>query len=92
MAEKVIKLDIEDVEKIKTLQLQFIEVTNKIGEISIQEENLKNMKNDLLEQKESLIKDYYSIKNSEKELINEVGKKYGFGRLNISTGELTITE
>lgn len=82
---KVIKLDQDYLKRIEELQKQFLDVTMTLGQLYIDEQNLNNIK-------ENLFKTYSELKDKEKSLINDIGKKYGYGNLNVQTGELVISE
>ncbi len=85
MANKVIKLPDEIVNKIKAFQEKMVTLMAKLGDIQVQRHNL-----DLLHSE--LIAEYDTNKLEETELIKEVNTKYGVGRLDMKTGELTIFE
>ena len=83
MAEQVIKIPSDTLESIKTLQQQYIHVVHQVGDIEI---GIKNLQ----EAKETAIQNYKKLKSDEKVIIDEIGNKYGYGRLDLEKGELTI--
>ena len=69
--------------KIKSIQQKYMEIIGKLGDIELQKYNLDTLKVQILQEQDSL-------KQDEKKLMEEIGKTYGFGRLNITSGELDI--
>jgi len=85
MESKVIKLPDDIINKIRTFQEKMVTLMAKLGDIQVQRHNL-----DLLQSE--LISEYDTNKLEETELIKEVNTKYGVGRLDMKTGELTVFE
>jgi len=83
MAEKVIKIPQDTMESIKTLQQHYVQVVHQIGDIEVGIKNLQDAKEDA-------IQSYKKLKADEKIIIDEIGSKYGYGRLDLERGELTI--
>jgi len=83
MEEKVIKLEKEYIDRITELQTKFVDNINKIGQITVELSNLNAIK-------DSLLNEYLELKKIEKSLVDEIGNKYGYGKLDIAKGELTI--
>jgi tRNA uridine 5-carbamoylmethylation protein Kti12 len=81
--EKVIKISQETLQNIKNLQQQYIHTVHQIGDIEI---GIKNLQ----EAKETALNQYKKLKNDEKNIIDEIGKNYGYGKLDLERGELTI--
>jgi len=80
---KVINLPKETLETIKNLQIEFIKVMNQIGEVRIEMNNLSELE-------KKLFIDYKELKNREKQLIDDTGKKFGFGKVDLEKGTLTV--
>jgi len=85
MANKVIKLPDEQVKQVKDFQEKMVILMNKLGDIQIQRHNLDLIHSDL-------IKEYETFKLEERGLIKQIEEKYGIGRLDMKTGQLTIFE
>jgi len=81
--EKVVKLPQDTLQNIKNLQQQYIQAIHQIGEIEVGVKNLQ-------EAKENLLNQYKKLKIDEKNIIDEIGKQYGYGKLDLEKGELTI--
>ena len=75
----------EEINKIESLQQELNQVTFQLGQLKITKIRLKQSENQLL----SLLT---KLENKEKELANELNKKYGKGTLDTKTGEFTPTE
>lgn len=80
---KVIKLPEERLKKLTDIRDKYYQVMTKLGDVDIQVHNLNKIKDELL-------KEYNIIQEEEKVVIDEIGKTYGFGKINLKTGELNI--
>ena len=79
MSEKKV-LTQDEIDELKTLKTDFVNITTKIGEIEISLMNLKRGKNQL---EESLI----NIQEGEKVLAKKLEEKYGQGSISLESGE-----
>jgi len=79
----VIKLPENVLNELKNLGNNYIDIMSKIGDIEIQINNLNNIKTNLL-------KEYDETRKKEDALINDIGTKYGYGKINLKTGEINI--
>ena len=77
MAEQ--KLTSEEIQEIKTIQETQEKLLNSFGEIEFQIQNLELQKEKLIEQLES-------YKNSEQTLANKLSQKYGNGTIDLEQG------
>ena len=77
MAEQ--KLTTEEIEQIKGVQKSQEQLVTSFGELEFQIQGLEL-------QKEKLIEQLDSYKTKEKELANQLSKKYGNGTINIEEG------
>jgi len=80
---QVIKLPEEQVKQLNSIRDKYYQVMTKLGDADIQIYNLNKIKDELL-------KEYNTIQEEEKGVIDGIGKKYGFGKINLKTGELII--
>lgn len=83
--EKVIKIPQEILDKIADLQREFVKVINQIGDIEIGIFNLNKAKVDLMEK-------YSTMRTAEKDIIENIGTQFGYGKLNLEKGELIVEE
>jgi hypothetical protein len=72
----------EELATITSLQEQYAEITAKLGQVHIEQLNLKIYQN-------SLETAYQTLKEQENTLAQELNAKYGDGSLNLQTGEFT---
>jgi len=77
MAEQ--KLTSEEIQEIKTIQETQEKLLNSFGEIEFQIQNLEL-------QKEKLVEELESYKNSEQTLANKLSQKYGNGTIDLEQG------
>jgi len=77
MAEQ--KLTPEEIQEIKTIQETQEKLLNSFGEIEFQIQNLEL-------QKEKLVEELESYKNSEQTLANKLSQKYGNGTIDLEQG------
>lgn len=79
----VVKLPDNILKELKELGNIYLDIMSKVGDAEIQINNLNKIKNDLLLQ-------YNENRKKEDELINSIGTKYGYGKINLKTGEINI--
>lgn len=80
---QVIKLSEEQLKQLNDIRDKYYQVMTKLGDVDIQIYNLNKIKDELF-------KEYNIIQNEEKDVIDTIGKKYGYGKINLKTGELII--
>lgn len=80
--ENVTTISQEELAKITELQEQYAEITAKLGQVHIEQLNLKIYQT-------SLETAYQNLKEQENTLAQELNAKYGDGSLNLQTGEFT---
>lgn len=85
MAESVIKLPKEIVETLNDIKSKYYLLVAKLGDVEIQLNNFNELKSNLLNE-------YKELQSNEKNIIEEIGKKFGYGKINIDTGELIIAQ
>jgi hypothetical protein len=79
------KIREELLQQVKQIRTSAIQITTTLGDLVIDENNIKL-------QKEELLKNYSQLIVSEKNLIDTINKEYGEGNLDLATGEFTPTE
>ena len=79
----------EELEKLKELRNKYDGVSYTLGQLRIEQHLLDTQVNRLKEAEAQLIKDYNTLNAEEKNLADEITKKYGQGQINIETGEFT---
>jgi peptidoglycan hydrolase CwlO-like protein len=81
------KVEQTDIEKLKSLQTQYSELSTKLGQLKI-EQLLVNQQVERLKQVEdTFTSEYFKLQSEEQKLAEEISKKYGNGQINIDTGE-----
>ena len=83
------KLTQEEIDSIKTLQVQYNKVIFELGSIESQLVLIKKQTEVLETEKTKVVSDIDKIGESEKTLIDSLQTKYGAGNINIETGEIT---
>ena len=91
MSEQV-KFNDEEIEQLKKLQEDYLNVQNKFGQISITEINLNNQFDELNKIKDETSKSFDDIQQRERKLVDELTKKYGQGTLDPKSGVLPPSE
>ncbi len=91
MSEQV-KFNDEEIEQLKKLQEDYLNVQNKFGQISITEINLNNQFDELNKIKDETSKSFDDIQQRERKLVDELTKKYGQGTLDPKSGVFTPSE
>ena len=80
---KVIKLPEDKLKQITEVRDKYYKIMTQLGDADIQIHNLTKIK-------EELLAEYTTVQGEEKVIIDEIGKTYGFGKINLKTGELII--
>lgn len=75
---QVIKLQENEIEKIKSTQGEITRLTYNLGQLEVQ--------------KSSILIELEKVQAQQGELGKELNDKYGEGNINLETGELTLTE
>ena len=84
-----IKFTNEELEKIKNIQNQYIDVQNAFGQVSLSRLRLQEQIQ-LLDKKDEENKQKFSdVQKNEKQFLDGITKKYGDGSLNPDTGVFT---
>lgn len=91
MSEQV-KFTEEEIELLKKLQEDYLNVQNKFGQISITEINLDNQFEELKNIKDETSNSFDEIQKRERELVDKLTKKYGQGTLDPKSGVFTPSE
>ena len=83
------KIDPSEIEKLKTLQAKYSEISARLGQLKIEQYLLQQQTLRLKQVEESFFAEYDSIQKEEAELAEAISKKHGPGQINIDTGEFT---
>tara|TARA_Y100001938_G_scaffold88303_1_gene121054 strand:+ start:233 stop:511 length:279 start_codon:yes stop_codon:yes gene_type:complete len=84
-----IKFSNEELEKIKKIQDDYLEIQNLFGQVSLSRLRLQEQIQ-LLDKKDEENKQKFSdVQKNEKQFLDEITKKYGDGTLNPDTGIFT---
>ena len=84
-----IKFTNEELEKIKNIQNQYIDVQNAFGQVSLSRLRLQEQIQLLDEKDEENKQKFYDVQKNEKQFLDKITKKYGDGSLNPDTGVFT---
>ena len=84
-----IKFTNEELEKIKNIQNQYIDVQNAFGQVSLSRLRLQEQIQLLDEKDEENKQKFYDVQKNEKQFLDGITKKYGDGSLNPDTGVFT---
>jgi len=83
------KLTDEELSSIQDLSKQLAEIIDKFGQIKIEKLNLQSQILSLDTLEKQLETDFYSLKEKELNLSNQLSEKYGNAIINLTTGELS---
>ncbi len=83
------KLDAKHLEDIQTLRDQYAEITNVIGNITIEQQFLQEKIAELEQEKAQQFTALRRITQQETDLIAEMRDRYGEGQINIQDGTFT---
>ena len=84
-----VKFTDEEIQSLKQLQEDYLNVQNKFGQISITRINLSNQLDELDKIEEETGIDFTNIQTKEKELVDSLTEKYGQGSLDPQSGVFT---
>ena len=84
MAENI-KFTDEELKSIEEIRVQYAEITQRFGQISLTEYNLGK-------QEEQAHKDFETVRAQEQKVLNGITEKYGPGTLDPNTGVFTPSD
>ena len=80
------QLSSEELNNVKELSNQLIEITSKFGQVKVEKLNLLAQLTALDELEKNLDNEYITLKEKEYTLSKELSEKYGDGTINLETG------
>jgi len=80
------QLSSEELNNVKELSNQLIEITSKFGQVKVEKLNLLTQMTALDELEKDLDNQYLQLKEKEYTLSKELAEKYGDGVINLETG------
>jgi hypothetical protein len=83
------KLDAKHLEDIQMLRDQYAEITNLIGNITIEQQFLQEKIAELEQEKATQFTTLRNVTQQENDLIAEMRERYGEGQINIQDGTFT---
>jgi|7_EtaG_2_1085326.scaffolds.fasta_scaffold176829_2 hypothetical protein len=86
MAEDNKKFSEEEIKSLKELQDGYVGIQARFGQIAIARVNLKNQADELVRADDTIKDEFLTLQKQERDLIDELTKKYGEGTVNPSTG------
>tara|TARA_R100001244_G_C5130958_1_gene125760 strand:+ start:179 stop:460 length:282 start_codon:yes stop_codon:yes gene_type:complete len=86
MPEKAVKFTEEEINNLKSLQQEYVNVQNTFGGLKIRQLNLQRQLETIDEQKLELEVGLTQLQNQEKALYKSLEDKYGRGTLDLDTG------
>ena len=84
-----IKFTEEELKQVQDIQTSYADVTNKLGQLSISKERLKQQEELLLKQHNDLFSNFGKVQEDEQKFLDTITEKYGQGTLNPETGVFT---
>ena len=84
-----VKFTEEELSKVKLLQNDYLDIQNKLGQVSLTRIRLNTQLKALDTEEESILKNHEELQTKEKDFLDKITKKYGVGTLNPETGEFT---
>ncbi len=87
--EEVTKFDKEELETIKKLQDEYVDVQSKFGQLSVQKIRLNQQLENVSQLENDLSNRYLSAQKRENEFMKKLNGKYGEGSYNPQTNEFT---
>ena len=91
MAE-AIKFSEDEITKLKELQDGYLKIQSSFGQLSIARLNIKKQVDELNNIEEQTRKDFDELRGKEREVVDELTKKYGQGTLDPASGVFTPSE
>jgi hypothetical protein len=82
---KEVKFKQEDLEKVQSLQQEYLRITNLFGQMKITQLNIEKQEQDLMNELDK-------VRESEQTVLNDITEKYGPGQLDPTTGTFTPIE
>ena len=89
MADKEVKFTEEELKEISVLQSTYLDIQNKLGQLSVNSIRLQQQLNEINKTEESLQNQFIDTQKNESQLIQKINQKYGDGNLNLETGVFT---
>jgi len=87
--EDVTKFNKEEINKLQELQETYVDIQNKLGQISIAKIRVEQQIESFDKAEDELIDKFKKIQQDEKEFMETVTDKYGDGTLDPTTGTFT---
>ena len=89
MSDEAKKFDDKELESLKELQEGYLSAQSQFGQIAIARMNLRKQADELAVVEEEAQKRFVELQKQERDLVDELTKKYGEGSLDPKTGEFT---
>tara|TARA_Y100001970_G_C14156333_1_gene815775 strand:+ start:55 stop:348 length:294 start_codon:yes stop_codon:yes gene_type:complete len=86
---EAIKFDDNEISSLKELQDGYLSAQSQFGQIAIARMNLRKQADELSIVEEEAQKRFVDLQKKERDLVDELTKKYGEGSLDPKTGEFT---
>lgn len=83
------KLDKEHLDAINSIRTRFAELTNSIGNITIEEIILQRQLQNLQAERERYVDQISEMQQQETELVEKMRERYGEGQINVAEGTFT---
>ena len=84
-----VKFTEDEITKLKEVQDGYLKVQSSFGQLSIARLNIKKQVDELNNIEEQTRKDFDDLRGKEREVVDELTKKYGQGSLDPATGVFT---
>ena len=79
---ETVLLEVQEIESLKKLQEEINGIVTQLGEIEIQKQSIKNLKN-------QVINKLSELRQSQQQLGSILNDKYGSGTIDLNSGEFT---
>tara|TARA_R100000030_G_C3200646_1_gene110795 strand:- start:191 stop:460 length:270 start_codon:yes stop_codon:yes gene_type:complete len=83
------KLDKDHLEQIKSLQQQYADNANTLGNLSIERFTLESRMDEILKLHDEELAKFETIRMKERDLMTKLKERYGDGSINIEAGTFT---
>lgn len=92
MPNKEVTLEQSELDEVKDLQGKYTDVILRMGQASLQVEQLDTALEELKEKKEGLVQEHQELRTTENEMVQRLTEKYGNGNLDVNTGVFTPSD
>jgi hypothetical protein len=85
-------LEQSELDEVKDLQGKYTDVILRMGQASLQVDQIETALDELKEKKEGLVQEHQVLRTTETEMVQRLTEKYGNGNLDVNTGVFTPSD